>query len=383
MNSVNATSAPGAQRRAPSKSRFGHIQRIGQDHYRVFWRESGKTRSKQLYGSLDDAERLLASKRLGAAPPSPSMRLERYWDSVVLPSCDGLATRTRQGYGDLWGRLVRPCLGRCAVSSIGRADVQRCIDAVSSPETQRAVFRLIRKIMNRAVSDGLADRNPCDRYIELRPQRRRPKRLLAAAEVVPWLRSIDSSKYAPVMVAALGAGLRVEEACALDWEDVRFAERGGRAYCAIRVSKAIVTVRGGSEMKEPKTALSRRVAVMGEPFASALRRHAASGPLCRRADGGRTQPATVTRNFRLWCESNGVDYIQPRNLRSTFATLHGEAGSPDSLVSLAMGHSDGTTRGTHYQASTEAGLVAIADSLTRYLDGSVTDDVTPMFDFTR
>lgn len=54
-------------------------------------------------------------------------------------------------------------------------------------------------------------------------------------------------------------------------------------------------------------------------------------------------------------------------MRSIYATWHGEAGSPDSLVSLSMGHSDGTTKGRNYQMSTKKGLILIADLLTDYI----------------
>ncbi len=55
------------------------------------------------------------------------------------------------------------------------------------------------------------------------------------------------------------------------------------------------------------------------------------------------------------------------DMRTVYSTLHGEAGSPDSLVSLSMGHSDGTTRGRNYQKHTRRGMALIADCLTDYL----------------
>lgn len=361
--------------------RFGHIRRLSRDRYRVYWRENGRQTSKNVRGTLDDAERVLAMARVRLHVAGTPTTLADYWEAVVRPSCAGLATRTRQGYDDLWARCLSPALGREVVREMDRGRVQAAMDAIGSPSTQLAAFRLLRKIMNRAVSDGLASRNPCDRYVELRRVEKRPKRLLSASEVVPWLDSLEGCKYLPTILAELGAGLRVEEACALDWEDVAFAERGGRLYCALRVDKAVVTVKGGCEMKGVKTRASKRVAVMGEPFASRMRALSGTGPLVAALDGSRTHPATVTRNFKEWCRRNGAEYVQPRSLRSTFATLHGEAGSPDSLVSLAMGHSDGTTRGTHYQSSTEAGMVAIADGLSEHIAGTIADGLPKMFSF--
>ena len=63
-----------------------------------------------------------------------------------------------------------------------------------------------------------------------------------------------------------------------------------------------------------------------------------------------------------------IEYVRPGDMRSVFATLHGEAGTPDSLVSLAMGHADGgSTKARNYQQRTRRGLIVAADSLSDYL----------------
>ncbi len=77
---------------------------------------------------------------------------------------------------------------------------------------------------------------------------------------------------------------------------------------------------------------------------------------------------TITHNWKQWCKRNGVVYVSQENMRSSWSTMHGEAGSPDSLVSLGMGHSDGTTRGSNYQQATLRGLAMIADNLAEYID---------------
>ena len=118
--------------------------------------------------------------------------------------------------------------------------------------------------------------------------------------------------------------------------------------------------------------------MIGEPFASRLLEICeGEGPVCagprpwsgeELSEGHFSSPTTVTHNWRDWCSRKGVAYVRPGDMRSVFATLHGEAGTPDSLVSMAMGHADGgSTKARNYQQRTRRALMVAADSLADYL----------------
>lgn len=55
-------------------------------------------------------------------------------------------------------------------------------------------------------------------------------------------------------------------------------------------------------------------------------------------------------------------------MRSSYATMMGEAGAPDSVVAGNMGHSDGSTKGRHYQRVTMRAKCMAADLLTDLLN---------------
>ena len=46
------------------RSNFGHIEKISDRKYRVYWPENHRQRSKTIDGSLDDAETFLARKKI-------------------------------------------------------------------------------------------------------------------------------------------------------------------------------------------------------------------------------------------------------------------------------------------------------------------------------
>lgn len=270
-------------------------------------------------------------------------------------------------------------IGRLIVAEETPARAERILADVASAWVQRSAYLLWRKMCNMAVRDGTLDRCPIDRYTRRAKCVRRPIDVYDASEIPGWMEGIRGSKHEAVMLALLGAGLRMEEGCALTVEDVSPWEHDGHAYALVMVDKALVSSSHGRELKDTKNEFSRREAVIGEPFASRLLELAdgvGSGPLCPSgragADGALTYsaPSTVTTNYREWCRSHDVRYIPPGKLRHTFATLQGEAGSLDSLVSLTMGHSDGTTRGRNYQRSTRRGMALLADNLADLIQQS-------------
>lgn len=244
------------------------------------------------------------------------------------------------------------------------------LSRISAPSTQRHVKDLWRKACRIAVRRRILDRCPIDAQTPLKPLRQRPKRLLDASEVSAWTDGIRGCKYELPLLCMLGGGLRPEEAYGLHYSDL--SEWDGHALVA--VSRALTYSRG-KVLKAPKTGASTRDVVVGAPFAERVLELASgregvvlpSG----RGDGADayTSPSTACNHYREWCQRHGAPYVAPKNLRASFAMPHGEAGSPDSLVSGAMGHTDGTTRGRHYQAVTRRGLAMIADNLAEYLAG--------------
>lgn len=336
-----------------TRSRFGHIQYLGPDKRRIYWREDGRTRTKTVHGDDDAAEMELARVRLGESPVG-DMQWQRYWTEAVEPTFEGLAAKTVSDYRRVWNRELAPRIGRMNVGSTGWRTVERVIGYVESPSVQRHVFRLWRKMCNLAVRDGLLDRNPVDRSIRMRPQRKRAKTLLGASEVVPLLDAVEGTLFERLVLMEMCAGMRHEEAVAMTAEDVRYED--GRAI--LSVSKAVLYVDGVLVRKETKTAFSDRETALSGHLAQRL-------AACRWP--ARTQlPTTVTHNWREWCRAHGVEYVRFGDMRSNFATLACEC-CDSSLVSLVMGHGDGTTRGRHYQRSTRRCAEMVADAFADYV----------------
>lgn len=360
-----------------ARSRFGSVKRLGPDHYHVHWTEAGRKRSKRIRGTHDDALAFLAQQQVKAGSAVGDMTWAAYWSMAVEPTFAGLAEKTVSEYERVWRVELEPRIGGRMVGETAWRTVEAVLSGVNASSVQRKAFRLWRKMCNLAVRDGLLDRNPVDRSIRLKPHRKREKVMLDARDLGGWMESIRGLKYEPLFLMELGGGLRHEEACAMVRENVTRVE-DGEAYAALRIERGLVMVDGRKVLKGVKNEHSEREVIIGEPFASRLLELCEGvGPVCagqKPYDGGEyvaehfASPATVTHNWRDWCKRHDVEYIRPGDMRSVFATLHGEAGTPDSLVSLAMGHADGgSTKARNYQQRTRRSLMVAADSLSDYL----------------
>lgn len=361
-----------------ARSRFGSVSRLGPDHYLVRWTAAGKRCGKRIRGTRDDALAFLAARQMEAGGAVQDMTWGAYWSVAVEPSFDGLAQKTVSEYQRVWRAELEPRISASMVGATTWRQADRVLNDISASSVQRKALRLWRKMCNMAVRDGLLERNPIDGSIKLRPHRKRAKNLVTAEDMPLWLSEIRGTKYEPLFLMEVGGGLRHEEACAMTRENVRRHEAYGRVYALVYVERGLVTVDGSKLLKDVKNAHSEREVVIGEPFASRLLELCdGRGPVCAgsaRYAGGDyraehfASPATITHNYRAWCQRHDVPYMRPGDMRSAFATLHGEAGTPDSLVSLAMGHADGgSTKARNYQQRTRRGLMVAADSLSEYL----------------
>lgn len=370
-----------------SRSNFGTVQYVSKGKYRVWWEAGRKGDGKRnrpsriVYGTRDDADLFLAVKKINALGCDEFTTYDEFWAAKVEPSFikDGLATKTVENHQRVWARELQPRIGRDRVASTTCSRAEDVLREIESPWVQRSAYQLWKKICNLARRERIRTDNPVDRYIKLDRLPEVERRILDASEVVGWMERIRGLKHEAVLLAEAGGGLRPEEGIALLKEDVSRLEHKGRVYAEAVVGKALVSTRNGRELKGTKNGFSERKSIIGWPFAERLLELAENeGPLC---PNGRVEhepgspwearhyisPVSFTNSYRQWCRDNGVEYVRPGKLRKSWSTMHGEAGSPDSLVQQAMGHSDGTTRGRSYQSATRRGNVLIADHLSELI----------------
>ena len=362
-----------------TRSHFGSIEYIGPGKYRAWWTDkAGRRQSHRMTDcTRDDVEAFLAGKCLG--PMESSTTWGMFWKAKVDPQIETLAVKTRDEYRRQWRRHLEPVIADERVCDMTWHRANAVIGMVEAPSMQRAVGRLLKKMCNMAIREGLLLVNPVDRAIEYKPRRRRRKKLTDVTMVKDVMEAAEGCKYEPIVLCLMGFGMRPEEADAMLWEDLRPYEFKGSTYCVANVDKALTwTTSEGKHFKSTKNEPSEREAVCGEPFASRLLElsEGKTGPLCpsgepyseERPEAWYTSPNVITRNWALWCERHGIPCSNQKDFRSSYSTMMGEAMVPDSVVAGNMGHSDGTTKGVNYQKVTMRAKCMAADMLAELLD---------------
>ena len=328
------------------------------------YRADGRQRrvSRRVHGTERDADTALGALavEMGRSPHvGDSMTLGGYWEAYYRPSLDELAHATAEGYEAAWRNHVGPRFATRDMASISRVEVRGWLLSIRAPSARRNAMKLLRQVLNAAMDDELLDAHPLMRPVRLPQPRRERVRLWGAEEVMACVghmrRDPRMSRFLPPVLLMAGGGLRREEAVAAERADCAWvADADGGCVCLVSVERAY-TPRDG--YKETKTAQSRRVVAIPDPFASMLDE---TLPEC----GPAVWPRALARSWRpydpdvmskAWhsmfsCHGGALDlpYITINQLRATHETLMQRAGVEDSVLSSFHGHSQISTDYRHY-----------------------------------
>lgn len=396
-----------------ARSRFGTITQRERGVYCLQWWERGKRKSKTVRGTAKDARDEMHLIEIGLLRPGESDTFDEYWEKAVEPTLPRLAPNTRHEYTRLRRRELSPRIGGMRMRDATWRTLQdRVIDDIRAPSVQRSTARVMSKVFGMAVRDHVIASNPCSAGFDYRKAEPQEKVIVDTLTVSRFLSDIRDIKYEPVFLLMLGGGLRMEEASVMRWEDISIWILDDRAYAVVQIRKTLVMAPRKTFQDFTKTPESCREMVIGDPFASRLLELAEgrTGPVVpsgkpfdpSRPEAEYTSPETITHNWRSWVERENrrralgraasesgdlpqhrgmrigpalpdIPYVRPGDMRTCWSTMQGEAESPDSIISLAMGHSDGTTRGSHYLKSTRRLLAIIADNLQEAIENADAD----------
>ena len=356
------------------RARSGSIQKLEDNRYRVSVElptVDGKRKraSRVIRGDYHAAEIELARLKLENCKPTnrANMTVGEFWQAVYLPSLVHVKPRTKAGYVSDYERLVEPRFAHDPLDALTPAYIERRLWEIESPGSQRAAFKLLRQIVNYAYGEQFTDNNPFTRRIRLRPMPKRKVRTYSLDEQKRLLDSIEGEHIEPLIIVMMRGGLRIEEACALYWDDLSF--EGGRCY--ITVDKTYLLVNNKPiEQPTTKTDDSTRVAVVSGHYARRLEAIRAdvspvsSTPLVSNRKGVRMRPDVVRTRYNVLVERAGLPRGVPlKNLRHCFASALNALDVSNAAISQALGHDNLSTAYAHYLSVEIAQFERLADRL--------------------
>ena len=244
-----------------------------------------------------------------------------------------------------------PAIGDVPLAKLTAAHVERAMAGLKarglSPRTVRYARTTLRRALSDAIRDGLLARNAA---ALARPPREEPPELraLTASEVRAVLDATADDRFGPLFALLVSTGLRISEAVALYWSDVRDG--------SLTVRRSMQRAEGkGYVLGQTKTPQSRRTVTLPAIARRALEtqraRQDAARAALRPAEwqdtrdlifvdplGRPVSPVLVSADFREAADRLGLP-VRLHDLRHAFATLALGAGVPLKTVSSALGHS--------------------------------------------
>ncbi len=281
-------------------------------------------------------------------------------------------------------------LGHLPLDEIGAPQLDGMVRSMSAAKSQygkayasvtiRHVLTLVRGCLAMAVLDGLLEANPAERSRYCLPKAEPSDPVfLEADEARAYLRAALSErdpKIRAMVLLYLYTGMRMEELCGLEWQDIDFEKR------TIFIRRASVYIPGrGPVTKRPKTRAGTRLLRADDVVFEALSAYrsaqhlslkgllpAEDTRLFTRRDGRPIIPGTTAIWLKRFALRNGLRAVSPHKLRHTFATLQIAHGTDIRTVAGAMGHSSPMTTLTIYshqvREASEKAARAMSEILT-------------------
>lgn len=317
-----------------------------------------------------ELKRELAKLKEQAVP----FRWEEWFEKCIQTMKMVHAPSTIWNYNKQLRKWIHPEWAKREIDTIQKTDVYKIIfetiDSKISLHTRKNILKMVRRIFQMAVEEGLILRNPCT-GIQVRAPEVEQK-VLTVTEVDILLREgkITGHRMYPMWVAALSTGMRSGELFALRWTDIDFDGR------TIAVTKQWTSKNGTGPTKTQKN----RVVPVSEDFLKYLKelklQSKDSGdfvlPRSQKWENG--EQAKITREF---CIAIGITPIKFHDLKATFITNLLARGESLARVMAVVGHTQlKTTNGYLRRAGVD--VKGVTDKLGYQIPDDTYGVVIPM-----
>lgn len=358
------------------------------------WERPGQKRQQRTFRSREGAEHFGAEKRLEveqAAPVTqipPGITIKDYSELWLTAAGPGLKPRTLASYRQILAHHILPQLGAVEVRELHQrtiADLLASKLGRFKPGTVRLVYATLRRLLSRAIFDGVIRDNRAAsvwRELPIAPAKRRAVRRRSKDEVPAM-----SEEQARALLAATAqhhalfallaySGLRIGEALALQPDDVSAGE------LHVRRTLAPAQKEGTSleaRLGTPKSGEVRTVsigthlgAILRDHIAAERERHFKAGQsfvwLFSTREATPLDEARVRRVFKAAVKATGLPTrFTVHSLRHSYASQMLAKGAPITWVSAQLGHASVQTTLDFYAWALPQGdsrLASLLDPVT-------------------
>ena len=296
------------------------------------------------------------------------------------------AASTYRLYKHATAAHVVPHIGCVRLANLGKSHIYELLDKLLQADVGARMRQTVHKTLHRALEVAfrrdLVARNVVS-LVERPVARSKEKRVIRSPEELRrFYAAARSSSCGPLFILMVDTGLRLGEACALQWRDVDL----GTGRIAVRAT-LVTDVDGRLVVAQPKTKASNRTVLLPRSTVEVLRSHRkqqmnsdCSAWVFARADGQPLHRDGFARaELRRVAQQSGLPNLTFHGLRHSHATLCAALGLPLKVAQERLGHASSRLTADLYMHGSET----IQQSAVAAFDALHTNDVEPPDDFGR
>lgn len=240
--------------------------------------EAGRRKRKTIYGGtkqevLDQLDRFRNDARVGNLPDAGGMTVGQLLDRWLQSSKSKTGTRTFEERERVVRTHLRPRLGGPKLAKLTPLHVEGLYADMGSAGVGASTIRRAADMLGAALSHArnlkLIPFNPAS-AVSKPKEPAREMLFLTPEQVKILLEAARGQRCYPLLVLALATGCRQGELLALTWDDIDL-QKG-----TLTVRRSLAQTDQGFEVKEPKTAASRRTLALPEFAVGVLTQHKAA-----------------------------------------------------------------------------------------------------------
>lgn len=177
-----------------------------------------------------------------------------------------------------------------------------------------------------------------------------------------YLAAVEGTEiFAGVCISLMGC--RRSEVCGLLWSDFDWT-KGNGYFGRAHIERTYHRLKGGKKVEQPcKTESSVRDVLLPDWIGEQLFPLRSFGAIMKNRDGSRMTPDRYTDLWAKYLKAAGLPHVPLKNVRHSFGTYLASMNVNPYFIKEAMGHDDIRTTTEFYLQSTDAPLIAAAQTM--------------------
>jgi integrase len=251
-----------------------------------------------------------------------------------------LRPRTLEMYSSFIKVHINPSLGKLRLKDLQPHHLQsfytKKLESGLSKRSVQLLHSTLRRALKQAVMWGMVPRNVCSLVQAPSPEKKAPA-FYTREQLLTLLEAVKDDRFSLVYKLLIYGGFREGEVLGIHVEDCDLVNR------VVNVRHAIITLKGGLVVGEPKTKTSRRAVTLPKAVFEDLEKHINQlkrnqGLIFTTRSGKPISPRNFIRHFKSTIEAAGLPELTVHGIRHSHASLLLASGVNPKVVQERLGH---------------------------------------------